>query len=325
MGNTDVRLRLTVGLVFLALLTAGVIGRGPFVIVDLLVSGSTWSLMAVGLSLVFGVMNVLNFAQGAFFMVGTLVAYLVFTKVSSFEPLGPVVALAAAFAVGGIGGYLIDVGVFSWLRRRSDELWLISSFVVTLGVAVALAGLHQLIWGPNFKAISHYWAGPPLRILGTRVARDELMTVIVGGVVIGALTALLKYSRFGRTVRAVAQDERGASMCGINVAMTRAVTFGIGCALAALAGAVLLFRYPSSPTVGDGPLGIAFTVVILSGLGNIVGAIPGGLIVALLQTLTDSFLGATWESVVTFSVLVAILLVRPQGIFGRRLAGVWER
>lgn len=311
-----------------ALLALSIWARGPFIVVDTLVSGSTWSLMAIGLSLVFGVMNVLNFAQGAFFMVGTLVAYVVFshlTQVTVLSAGAPILALVAALVVGGALGLFLDVFALRLLRSRSEEQWVVQSFVVTLGAAIILQGIHQLIWGPNYKAIGHYWGGEPITIFHARITRDELMTVAVGAITIATLSTVLRLTRFGRAVRAVAQDERGAAICGIDVPKIRATTLTLGCGLAALAGAALLFRYPSSPTVGEAPLGIAFTVVVLAGLGSITGAILGGLVVALLQTLTDSFLGATWESVITFSVLVAVLLVRPQGIFGRRLAGVWER
>lgn len=305
--------------------------RGTFIVVGTLVTGSTWALMAVGLSLVFGVMNVLNFAQGAFFMVGTLTSYLTYgwlaqsLDVPVLGALSPLLAILAAMCVGFLLGVLADVSLFRVLRRRSDERWMMNTFVLTMGISVVLIGLHQLVWGPNTKGIGHYWSQPPITFLDTRVTWDQLATVLISLVAIAVLGIGLKATRLGRAVRAVAQDERGAQLAGIDISRIHMVTLGIGCAVAALAGAALLYRFPSTPTVGDEPLAIAFTVVILADLGNVVGAIGAGFVVALLQTLSDSFLGATWQPVVTFALIVVILIFRPQGLFGRQVRGVWEQ
>lgn len=303
--------------------------RGSFIVVGTLVTGSTWALMAVGLSLVFGVMNVLNFAQGAFFMVGTLTSFLTYGWLASSLPvlgvLNPLLALALAAVVGFLLGALADVTLFRVLRRRSDKRWMMNTFVLTMGMSVVLVGLHQLIWGPNTKGIGHYWSQPPIDFLDTRITWDQTTTVLISLIAIALLGIGLKVTRLGRAVRAVAQDERGAQLAGIDISRIHMLTLGVGSAVASLAGAALLYQFPSTPTVGDEPLAIAFTVVILAGLGNVAGAIGAGFVVALLQTLSDSFLGATWQSVVTFALIVLILIVRPQGLFGRQIRGVWEQ
>lgn len=304
--------------------------RGTFIVVGTLVTGSTWALMAVGLSLVFGVMNVLNFAQGAFFMVGTLASYLSYgwltrTDVPVLRHLNPLLAIGFAMCVGFVLGVLTDLSLFRALRHRSDERWMMNTFVLTMGISVVLVGVHQLVWGPNFKGIGQYWSTAPIAVLGTRITWDQLTTVLISLAAIVVLGIGLKVTRIGRAVRAVAQDERGAQLGGIDVSRIHTLTLGVGSAVAALAGAALLYRFPSTPTVGDQPLAIAFTVVILAGLGNVVGAIGAGFVVALLQTLSDSFLGTTWESVVTFALIVVILVFRPQGLFGRQVRGVWEQ
>lgn len=305
--------------------------RGSFIVVDTIVTGSTWALIAVGLALVFGVMNILNFAQGSFFMVGTLASYLAYTEIGASAGLGvvselrPLLAIGFALVIGFALGVLIDVAVFRTLRRRGDERWMMHTFVITIGISIVLVSLHQLIWGPNTKGIQRYWDGSPISFAGATINWDQLTTVVISLVAITALALVLKLTNVGRAIRAVAQDERGAAMSGIDISRIHTLTFGISTALAAVAGAALLFIYPSSPAVGEQPLAIAFTVVILAGLGNVVGAIAACFVVALLQTVSDSVLGATWESVVTFGLIVAILVVRPQGLFGRQVRGVWEQ
>lgn len=316
---------------FLLVLAIATYLRGPFIIVNTLVTGSAWALVAVGLSLIFGVMNVLNLAQGAFFMVGTLSSYLAYTWMMSgagfpiAAGLVPPAAIGFALVVGFAMGVLIDLCVFRPLRRRSDERWVFETIVVTLGISVVLMGAHQLFWGANLKGIGNYWSASHIRFLGTSLTWDQVTTFIVSLVTIALLGWALKRTKAGRAARAVAQDERGAAMVGININRVHTLTFGVGTAIATLAGGTLLHLYPSTPTVGDTALGIAFTVVILAGLGNVVGAIPAGFIIAFIQGLTASFVGASWIPVVTFSVIIVVLIFRPQGLLGQQVRGVWEQ
>jgi branched-chain amino acid transport system permease protein len=135
----------------------------------------------------------------------------------------------------------------------------------------------------------------------------------------------LQRTRTGRAMRAVAQDEAGAQMAGISLSRIFMLTMGLSCALAALAGASLLWLYPSSPTVGQQPLYLAWYVVILAGLGNVSGAIIGAFIVALLQTLAVYFIGVGWVDVLPTAFIILILLFKPSGLFGSEVKGVWEQ
>ncbi len=325
----EVRSPVTTGLIVgvLALALYGVVRGGAFILVDSLVTGAIWALVAAGLALTFGVMGVPNFAQGEFFMVGTLSGYLVYTALAGIQgrPYVPFVTILMALIVGFVLGGLVDLAVFAQMRRRIREGWVMNTFVVTVGISVVMINAHQLIWGTDYKGIVAYFNGPPVKVVGVSVALDRVFAISVAAVAIAALWWLLSYSRIGRAIRAVSQDEPGALMVGINVGRMRTLTFAISSSLAALAGATLLFQFPSFPFVGVKPLYVAWTVVILAGLGNVGGAVVAGFIIALLASTTGYFIGSAWDDVVPFALIVLILAVRPTGLFGRAVRSVWEQ
>jgi branched-chain amino acid transport system permease protein len=316
---------LIVGVVALAIY--GVVRGGAFILVDSLVTGAIWALVAAGLALTFGVMGVPNFAQGEFFMVGTLSGYLVYTALSGIQgrPYVPFVTILMALVVGFVLGALVDLAIFAQMRRRVREGWVMNTFVVTVGISVVMINAHQLIWGTDYKGIVAYFNGPPVKVIGVSIGLDRVFAIGVAAVAIAGLWWLLSYSRIGRAIRAVSQDEPGALMVGINVGRMRTLTFAISSGLAALAGATLLFQFPSFPFVGVKPLYVAWTVVILAGLGNVGGAVVAGFIIALLESTTGYFIGSAWEDVVPFALIVLILAVRPTGLFGRAVRSVWEQ
>lgn len=323
------------GLMILAATSLALVGSalaGPFILVDSLVTGGMWALVAAGLALVFGVMNIPNFAQGEFFMVGTLASYLTFTSLrldahesGVFGWAMPLVSILMAACVGALVGTTVDRTVFAPLRRRVRAQWVMNTFVVTVGLSVIMINLHQLLWGTDYKGIFHYWNYPPIHVLGVSVGFDRFMSFAIGVGAIGGLWGILRFSRVGLAIRAVAQDEAGALMVGIDIGRMHTLTFALSSALAALAGASLLFMFPSYPYVGVKPLYVAWTVVILAGLGDVGGAIASGFIVALFETVTSYFVGTQWEDVVPFALILLVLLVRPSGIFGRAVRGVWEQ
>jgi len=327
--SREFRSPVTTGLIVgvLALAIFGVVRGGTFIVVDSLVTGAIWALVAAGLALTFGVMGVPNFAQGEFFMVGTLSGYLVYTALSGVQgrPYVPFVTILMALVVGFVLGALMDLAVFSQMRRRIREGWVMNTFVVTVGISVVMINAHQLIWGTDYKGIVAYFNGPPIHVLGVSIALDRVFAISVAAVAIAGLWWLLSYSRIGRAIRAVSQDEPGALMVGINVGRMRTLTFAISSGLAALAGATLLFQFPSFPFVGVKPLYVAWTVVILAGLGNVGGAVVAGFIIALLEANTGFFIGSAWEDVVPFALIVLILAVRPTGLFGRAVRSIWEQ
>jgi branched-chain amino acid transport system permease protein len=310
------------------------VAKGPFALVNSLVTGGMWALMAAGLTLMFGVMNIPNFAHGEFFMIGTLMAYFVFNPITKYLRQNPSPALAAiapfagiilAVVVGALLGFVIEKIIFSQLRRRSKEQWVMNTFLLTAGLSVVMINGTLLIWGSEFKGVTRYWDVDPLDFFGVNLPIDRIVAFVIALITIVAFWFFMQRTGIGRAIRAVAQDEVGAQMLGIDLNLVHTLTLSLSSALAALAGASLLFMFPSYPTVGLKPLYVAWYVVILAGLGNVQGAIAGGFIVALLQTLTSYFIGPGWEDVVPTALIILILLFKPSGLFGSEVKGVWEQ
>jgi branched-chain amino acid transport system permease protein len=323
---------ITVGLAVLLTLALSV--RYPIILVNSLVTGGMWALMAAGLALVFGVMNIPNFAHGEFFMVGTLVAYHVFTPIHKalegspspvLAALAPLAGLLLAVVAGALLGLAVEVLLFRPLRRRSKEQWVMNSFLLTAGVSTLLINGTQLMAGNAFKGIARYWEVPPVELLGVNLTVDRIVVFGLALITIAAFWQFMRRSNLGRAMRAVAQDEVGAQLVGIGLNRVHLLTMALSGALAALSGASLLFMFPSYPSVGRQPLYVAWYVVILAGLGNVQGAIVGGFLVALLQTLTSYFIGVGWEDVVPTALIILILLFKPSGLFGSEVKGIWEQ
>jgi branched-chain amino acid transport system permease protein len=292
------------------------------------------ALVAMGLALVFGVMNIPMFAHGEYFMIGSLTAYYVFTPINDYitmHPdsaltfLGPLITIVAAMIVGALAGVVSEVLVFSQLRKRSRENWVMNSFLLTVGLSVVLINAHQLFFGADFKGITRYWAGMPISVMDVFISRDRAMSFALAAIVVVVFWFFMTYTRTGRAIRAVSQDENGALMVGIGLKGILLLTMSLSCALAAIAGASLLFMYPAYPSVGLEPLYMAWFVVILSGLGNVLGAVMGAFMVALLKVLTIEYIGSGWDFVVPSALIIVVLIFKPSGIFGSEVRGILDK
>lgn len=307
---------------------------GPFILVNTIVTGGMWALLSMGLSLVFGVMNIPNFAHGEFFLAGSLTAYFVFTPLRrallenpnpALSLIAPLAGILAAIVVGLVLGALLEKLVFYQLRRRSREQWVMNSFLLTVGISVVFINVVQLIWGADFRGVPRYWDFPALEIVGVRVSVDRLAAFVLAVIALTVFWYFMQRTQTGRAIRAVAQDETGAQMVGINLNRILLLTMSLSAALAAMAGASLLFLFPAYPTAGLRPLYVAWYVVILVGLGNVSAAVVGGFIVALLQTLTSNYIGVGWEDVIPTAIIIIILIVKPSGLFGSEVKGIQEQ
>jgi len=307
----------------------------PSILMDTLVTGGMWALMAGGLALVFGVMNIPNFAHGELFLIGSLVGFWVVTPIQDalradpslgwLKVIGPFPGMIAAALVGGAAGIALEVVLFRPLRKRSRDQWVMNTFLLTAGVSVMLVNLDRLVIGNDFLGVSRYWDVRPTQLLGISISVDRAMVFVIAIVSITLFSLFLQRTRTGRAMRAVAQDETGAQMAGIDLNFVFMLTLGLSSGLAALAGASLLFMFPSFPDVGVQPLYLAWYVVILAGLGNVQGAIAGAFIVAMLQTLTVYYVGVGWVDVLPTAFIILILLFKPSGLFGSEVKGVWEQ
>ena len=310
------------------------IASGPYLLVNTIITGGMLALVATGLTLMLGVLNIPMFAHGEFFMIGSLTAFYVFTPISNYisenpdsfmAVIGPLIAIAGAAIVGAVSGIIAEKLVFGPLRRRSTENWVMNSFLLTVGLSVLLVNLHQLIFGADFKGIIGYWSGMPISIADVFISRDRAMAFVIATVIVALFWFFMTYTRTGMAIRAVSQDSTGAQIVGIDIEKIVLLTISLACALSAVAGGSLLFMYPSYPTVGLEPLYLAWFVVILSGLGNILGAVAGAFMVALLKVMTVEYIGAGWDFVVPSALIILVLIFRPSGIFGSDVRGALDK
>jgi len=307
---------------------------GPPQLFNVIVTGGMWALLATGLALVFGVMNIPHFAHGESFMVGAYVSYFTFTPMNKFFLStgskfliysGPILAIIAAGLAGCVLGIIIERIIFAPLRHRTKEGWIMNAFLLTVGLSFILVNGTTLTLGPNFRGIPRYYDVPALEFMGAFIAVDRIVATAIAIVTIGSLWFFLRQTKTGRAIRAVSQDETGAQLVGIDLDFIQTLTFSLATGTAAISGASLLFMFQAYPTVGLTPLYFAWYVVMLVGLGNVAGAIFGGFIVALLQSATQLFIGLSWQSVVPTAVMILVLILAPSGIFGSEVKGIQEQ
>ncbi|MCA8906564.1 MAG: branched-chain amino acid ABC transporter permease [Rhodospirillaceae bacterium] len=275
-----------------------------------LVIGAMYALMAIGFSLVFGTMRIVNFAHGEFYMIGSFVAF--FTYAQWEVPFA--LTILIAIAVVGVAGAAIEWVVVRPLR--TDEL---SSMIATLGVSVVLQNGALMFFGASPRPMPDVVSG--LVHLGPAIfSASRIFVIVAATVVIGAFWLFMQKSRTGRAMRAVAQDQEAALLQGVDVERIFPFAFAIGVVLAAVAGVLMAPVFSVSPFVGATPMLKAFIVVILGGLGSIPGAVLGGLLIGMIESFGATFLGGVTADMLQLGVVIAILLVRPAGLMGRKEA-----
>ena len=277
-----------------------------------LLRGGLYALMASGLTLVLGVMNISNFAHGELYMVGSYAAYFA----GSVFGLHPLLAILVGALTASVTGVVVERTAFRALRTMSKEKWLTNSFLLTVGVSFILQYSAFVIWGPTYKGVPSYWEGFIPVTPTFRLPLDRAFAFVAAVVGVSALWFFLTRTVTGKAIRSVSEDETGAMIVGINIRRMHTLTFALSCLLAGLAGASLLPITPAQPFVGLGPLFKSYFVVILAGFGNVMGSIAGGFLIGLLETVTYYNFGAGWQNVVSLIVIMLVLLLKPAGLFG---------
>lgn len=275
-----------------------------------LVIGTMYMLMAVGFTLVFGIMRVVNFAHGEFYMLGTFVAFFTYAQ----WELPFVVALAAAALCIGVLGVLVERAVIQ--PFRTDEL---SGMIATLAVSVIIQNGAVLAWGPTPRSMPNVIDGV-LTIGPFTFPWSRLLVIAAAALIFAAFWFFIQRTRIGRAMRAVAQDTETALIQGIRVNTIYPIAFGMSVALAALAGALMAPIFSVSPFVGLTPMLKAFVVVILGGLGSVPGAVVGGLLLGLIESFTATLFGSLVADILQLLLVILILLVRPWGLLGQKEA-----
>lgn len=272
-------------------------------------AGANYALLAVGLSLVYGILHIANFAHGVLFALGGYAAVLLAgAGVPYFVSLPLAIAIAAAIA------WLLEAGVVRpVLYAGSHHL----AIIVTAAIAQAGAAALVLLAGPNPIPLSSPFAGTTLRMGPFFLSGQRAFAMVAAVVVLSLLGLWLTRSQAGRQVLAVAQNPRGALYAGINVRRVRSLTFVVGAACAALAGVLIGPESTVYPTMGNAALIVGFTVVVLGGMGSLKGALLAALLMGLINALCETYLSVRWTAALGWLVVVVVLLVRPQGIAGR--------
>jgi branched-chain amino acid transport system permease protein len=280
-------------------------------IVNGLTIGVVYALIAVGLTLVFGILDVINFAHGEFYMIGAFLTY-AFTVGLGLDYF---VALLLTVAGGAIVGLVAERLTLRPLKGRH----LFTVVLSTLGLSIFLQNGALLTLGPDPREIELAWGSRPLIIGGVVITWLRMAVVAMGAMLIVVLTWFIHRTVWGMAMRAVATNRAAAALMGIPVDRIYALTFAIGAALAGVAGGLLGAMFTIEPSMGEWAVVKAFSVVIMGGMGNVPGAVLGGIILGVAESLGAGFLpgGTSYKDGIGYAMLILVLLLRPQGLFGR--------
>ena len=271
--------------------------------------GSVYAIIALGYTMVYGIAKMLNFAHGDVIMVG---AYVTFFATGSFN-LPPVVGVLLAVVVCTVLGVVIEGLAYRPLREASS----LAVLITAIGVSYFLQNAALLLWGADTKVFTPVIPGGSLPIPGVNITYKALVTVLACVVIMLALTWFTSKTKMGKAMRACSEDKAAAQLMGINVNRTISMTFAIGSALAAIAGALLCSSYQTlMPTTGSLPGIKAFTAAVFGGIGSIPGAMLGGILLGIIETFAK-VINTNISDAVVFAVLIIVLLVKPAGLLGK--------
>jgi len=270
---------------------------------------SLYALIALGLTLIFGVMEIADFAQGALYMVGAYVSF----YTTQLLGLSYFVSLPLAMLAAGGIGVLNNLVVYRPLSRHGRVM----TFVAALGILLILQNLALWAVGGQFRLLRSPFGDAKLSVLGAVVTYHQTFVVLVTAALIGGVWLFLKKTKPGKALRAMSQNLEAAQLAGINSARITTATFAIAAALAGVAGALISPMQAFDPTVGARIILKSFAITIFGGMGSIPGAIGGALIVGLAETMTAAYLSAEYSDLVAFALMIVIMFVRPQGLFAR--------
>lgn len=272
-----------------------------------LVIGMGYALFAAGVGLIYGVLHVLNFAHGEFFMLGAVGTYLIMAKLGvDYFTAGILTTLAV-----GAFGLLFE----RLLHRPLTDHW--GSLLITFGLSLFLVNAVQLTFGGQPKDVTPPFQGV-LQVGEVFVTQHRLVIFCSGLVLLLGLMLFVRYTAMGRTFRAVQQSTVGAIVVGINIPLVYMLVFGLSGALAALAGMLLGPLTFASPWVGAPMLLKGFAIVIIGGVGNLAGALIGGLVLGVAESVGGGLFGTTWQDLISYVALLLVLYWRPEGLLGRR-------
>ena len=275
-----------------------------------LMLGGTYALLGIGLTLIFGIMKVVNFTHGELYAFGAYMMYalVMLTGVTFF------VALPLAIALGVLLGAALELLLLARLRGADID----TTMLVMIGAWIALQAAEQLTWTGVAKSISNPFPAAPLVVGPVSVAWNRVFVLVVALALIGTTYLIINRTKLGRAMRATFQDRDTAALMGVQIGTIHTATFALGSGLAAAAGALLGPVFVAYPSMGDLAAAKAFAIVILGGMGSIPGATIGGFILALVEELGAGYVSSGYRDAMGFALIIIILLFRPTGLFARR-------
>ena len=275
-----------------------------------LMAGAVYALIALGLTLIYGVLHIINFAHGALLSAAMFAAFFAFTFLGVDPYIAAFLLAPLFFAIG----YALQRFVIGPAAHGEDRNFLL----VTLGLAVVIENALLYFFRGDTRTINLPYAFDVVEIGPAFIALPRVIAFAAVVVVAAALWMMMRWTDTGKAIRAVAKEKIGAELCGINVAHIYAMTFGLGTACVAVAACLLIPTYYVNPTAGEAFVLIAFTIVVLGGMGSVAGALVGGLCVGVVESLSSIFLGESLGQIGIFIIFILVLLARPSGLFGAR-------
>jgi branched-chain amino acid transport system permease protein len=272
--------------------------------------GGIYALIAVGLTLIFGVMRVVNFAHGEFLMLGMYLAFWAFTLWRLDPYFVLLVALPLFFAVGLATYALVMKGVIG--ASHNVQIF------TTVGLSTALQNVALVAWTGDFRYVRPWESAVVVRLAGTAFNLAQIIAFLVAVALTVALVAFMRWTHTGRVLRATAQDREAATLMGIDTQQVYRLTWAIGIAAVGAAGVLVAPLYSVYPTAGLQFVLLSYVVVVLGGLGDMLGALLGSLIVAAVEVVGSYYFGTAWKEVLYFLLFIAVLVFRPAGLFGQR-------
>ena len=297
-------------------------------IINGLVLGSIYALVALGYTMVYGIMGLINFAHGEVVMIGAMVALMLIKLLAAAGVpvyLSVPLALAAAAAVCMAVGFTIERIAYRPLRRAPK----LAPLITAIGVSIILQNLAMLIWGRNYHAFPPIFPSTEFEIVGATITGLQVAIIAIAALMMIGLTLLIQRTRLGRAMRATSENPSIAQLMGVNINQIISFTFVIGSALAAVAGLMVSANYSIAHYYMGFMLGLkAFTAAVLGGIGNIAGAMLGGILLGIIESLgagyigdlTGGFLGSHYQDIFAFFVLICVLIFRPSGLMGEKMA-----
>ncbi|MEN3295554.1 MAG: branched-chain amino acid transport system permease protein [Burkholderiales bacterium] len=299
-------------------------------IINGLVLGSMYALVALGYTMVYGVLNLINFAHGDVLMIGAMVAATVLKILQVNAPgLPGVVQLVIAIVVAIPVCVLVNLIIERVAYRRLRNAPRLAPLITAIGVSILLQTFAMMIWGRSPTPVPQVMPTEPFEIFGALISQTQVMLLLLAALAMVGLVLLVEKTRMGRALRATAENPRVAGLMGVNANSVIVLTFAIGAALAAVAGVMWGANYASAQfAMGLVPGLKAFCAAVLGGIGNIYGAMAGGILLGLIESLgagyigdlTGGFLGSHYQDIFAFIVLIIVLTLRPSGIMGERVA-----